>query len=686
MRVRIVYRAGEVLPSAGSFPGKGEALWKSLLVTKGDLLVFIDADLTRWGPHFVTGLLGPLLADEQVQLVKGFYTRVRTESDGSTSTEGGRVTELVARPLISLWWPELAGVVQPLAGEWAARRSLMESLSIPVGYGVELATLMDTSARYGLDAVAQVDLGSRAHRHQANHDLALMAAELLRGGRAARARRSASSRPADRCSGSSCARRRPGPAGIPAGPGRPSGHLRHRYAEQRGASVVTAGSASRAHRACCELGKQLVPAQSALIMGIVNRTPDSFFRPGLTWDESAAMERVHQVIAEGADIVDVGGVPAAPGAQVDAAEEIRRTAGFIGAVRAAYPDIVISVDTWRHEIRPSCLRGGRRPASTTAGAVSTSGWPTWPPSSEPGWSARMSGRQRPRTRPFRVAYADVMADVLDQTQRLARRAIEAGVEPERIIIDAAHDFGKNTWHSLEVTRRLDEMTETGWPVLVSLSNKDFVGETLNLPPEQRLPGTLAAPRCAPGSAPGSSARIRSPSHGRLWTWSRRSAATSRRPARSGDWPDRDHRSRPVPGAAVARPRADRRGPGPARVAQGLPGRCGRAAGRAGRTWLPSSAWPAETRAWTRARAARPGAVRTRADRSRQARPGLGPAAHPAVPRPAAAARARRAAARPGRIRRPAGSCTRSPRTSTGRDVRGARRSARAPPRSAWHCW
>jgi glucosyl-3-phosphoglycerate synthase len=175
----LVYRTSEVAPSAGSFPGKGEALWKSLLVAKGDLLVFVDADLTRWGPHFVSGLVGPLLADEQVHLVKGFYTRVRTESDGSTSTEGGRVTELVARPLISLWWPELAGVVQPLAGEWAARRGLMESLSIPVGYGVELATLMDTVSGYGLDAVAQVDLGSRAHRHQANHDLALMAAELL---------------------------------------------------------------------------------------------------------------------------------------------------------------------------------------------------------------------------------------------------------------------------------------------------------------------------------------------------------------------------------------------------------------------------------------------------------------------------------------------------------------------------
>jgi glucosyl-3-phosphoglycerate synthase len=175
----VVYRTAEVQPAAGSFAGKGEALWKSLLVTSGDLLVFVDADLTSWGPHFVSGLVGPLLAVPEVQLVKGFYTRVRTETDGSTSTEGGRVTELVARPLISLWWPELAGVVQPLAGEWAARRSLMESLPIPVGYGVELATLMDTAARYGLDAVAQVDLGSRAHRHQANHDLALMAAELL---------------------------------------------------------------------------------------------------------------------------------------------------------------------------------------------------------------------------------------------------------------------------------------------------------------------------------------------------------------------------------------------------------------------------------------------------------------------------------------------------------------------------
>jgi len=174
-----VHRARDIAPALGAYPGKGEALWKALLVTQGDLLVFIDADLTHWGTHFVTGLLGPLLADPGVQLVKGFYARLRTGTDGSASTEGGRVTELVARPLLSLWWPELGGVVQPLAGEWAARRGLMESLPIPVGYGVELSTLLDTAAGHGLEAIAQVDLDARAHRHQADHDLALMAAELL---------------------------------------------------------------------------------------------------------------------------------------------------------------------------------------------------------------------------------------------------------------------------------------------------------------------------------------------------------------------------------------------------------------------------------------------------------------------------------------------------------------------------
>ena len=239
------------------------------------------------------------------------------------------------------------------------------------------------------------------------------------------------------------------------------------------------------------LGRGTFPPEQPLLMGIVNRTPDSFFRPGVTWDETAAMERVHQVIAEGADIVDVGGIPAAPGAEVDVAEEIKRTAGFIAAVRASYPDVVISVDTWRHETGRAACEAGADLLNDSWG----------------GYDERLAevaaeygaglvcahvGRQQPRTRPFRVAYADVMADVLDRIELLAARALAAGVPADRIVIDAAHDFGKNTWHSLEITRRLAEMTATGWPVLVSLSNKDFVGETLNLPPEQRLHGTLAA--------------------------------------------------------------------------------------------------------------------------------------------------------------------------------------------------
>ncbi|MGO8955854.1 MAG: dihydropteroate synthase [Streptosporangiaceae bacterium] len=253
---------------------------------------------------------------------------------------------------------------------------------------------------------------------------------------------------------------------------------------------MTDGSQPRA-QGTLRLGRHWFPPGQPLIMAIVNRTPDSFYRPGLTWDETAAMDRVRRAIAEGADIIDIGGVPAAPGIQVDAPEEIRRIVSFIGAVRAAYPDLIISVDTWRHE-------AGRAACAAGADLINDS-WGGFDPRLAEvaaefgaGLVCAHAGPQEPRTRPFRVAYADVMADVLDKTQRLARRAIESGVQPERIIIDAAHDFGKNTWHSLEITRRLGEMTMTGWPVLVSLSNKDFVGETLNLPPDQRLPGTLAA--------------------------------------------------------------------------------------------------------------------------------------------------------------------------------------------------
>ena len=174
----VVHSVADVRPDLGVRAGKGEALWKSLFVTSADLLVFIDADLTDWGPHFVTGLVGPLLASDSTLLVKGFYDRQLDFGEG-VAAEGGRVTELVARPWLALNRPELSAVVQPLAGEWAVRRSQIERLSIPVGYGVEIATLVDTADGAGVDAVAQVDLGQRAHRHQNLHDLGAMAYELL---------------------------------------------------------------------------------------------------------------------------------------------------------------------------------------------------------------------------------------------------------------------------------------------------------------------------------------------------------------------------------------------------------------------------------------------------------------------------------------------------------------------------
>jgi glucosyl-3-phosphoglycerate synthase len=174
----VVHRSSEIRPDLGSFPGKGEAMWKSLFVTSGEVLVFMDADLVDWDTHFVPGLLGPLLTRPEVALVKGFYERPGAGA-GAGSLDGGRVTELVARPLIALHHPSLAGLVQPLAGEWAVRRSLFSTLPVPTGYAVELAALVDTVSLRGVDAIAQVDLGRRAHSHQALLDLGAMAVQIL---------------------------------------------------------------------------------------------------------------------------------------------------------------------------------------------------------------------------------------------------------------------------------------------------------------------------------------------------------------------------------------------------------------------------------------------------------------------------------------------------------------------------
>ncbi|MCD4533771.1 glucosyl-3-phosphoglycerate synthase [Nocardioides sp. cx-169] len=174
----VVHRSSEIRPDLGSVGGKGEAMWKSLFVTTGDVLVFMDADLLDWDTHFVPGLLGPLLSAPDVALVKGFYERPLLAGEGGP-LDGGRVTELVARPVLALEYPELAGLVQPLAGEWAVRRSLFETLWVPTGYAVELAALIDTLAARGSEAIAQVDLGRRAHAHQGLLDLGAMATQIL---------------------------------------------------------------------------------------------------------------------------------------------------------------------------------------------------------------------------------------------------------------------------------------------------------------------------------------------------------------------------------------------------------------------------------------------------------------------------------------------------------------------------
>ncbi|WP_035798781.1 glucosyl-3-phosphoglycerate synthase [Kitasatospora mediocidica] len=184
---RVVHRDA-ILPRLPAVPGKGEVLWRSLLVTSGEIVCFVDADLREFDPAFVSGIVGPLLTDPAIQLVKAMYDRpLALPMSGSAAGEGavdptggGRVTELVARPLLNLHWPQLAGFVQPLGGEYAARRSLLERLHFPTGYGVELGLLVDALELAGLDALAQVDVGVRHHRHQDGQALGRMAATIYR--------------------------------------------------------------------------------------------------------------------------------------------------------------------------------------------------------------------------------------------------------------------------------------------------------------------------------------------------------------------------------------------------------------------------------------------------------------------------------------------------------------------------
>lgn len=236
-----------------------------------------------------------------------------------------------------------------------------------------------------------------------------------------------------------------------------------------------------------------LPAQDrALVMAIVNRTPDSFYDKGAAFADDAAMARVDAVVAEGADIVDIGGVKAGPGAEVDTAEEIRRVVPFVAAVRDRYPDVIISVDTWRGEVGELAVAEGADLLNDT--------WSGHDPAlaevaaaTGVGIVCSHTGQAVPRTRPHRVRYPDIVADVLAEVCGQAQRLVELGVPREGILIDPTHDFGKNTFHGLTLLRRCAELVATGWPVLMALSNKDFVGEALGVGAvTDRLEGTLAA--------------------------------------------------------------------------------------------------------------------------------------------------------------------------------------------------
>lgn len=239
-----------------------------------------------------------------------------------------------------------------------------------------------------------------------------------------------------------------------------------------------------------------MPKPLAQVMAIVNRTPDSFYDKGATFAADKALSRIDDAVAAGATIIDIGGVKAGPGDEVTVAEETERVVPLIAAARTRHPDVTISVDTWRAQVAEAAIGAGADLINDT--------WAGFDPElvevaghHRVGYVCSHTGGVTPRTRPHRVHYDDVVADVIAETTALAERAVAAGVPEERIFIDPTHDFGKNTYHGLELLRRVDELVATGWPVLMALSNKDFVGETLNrglygADITERVPGTLAA--------------------------------------------------------------------------------------------------------------------------------------------------------------------------------------------------
>jgi dihydropteroate synthase len=239
------------------------------------------------------------------------------------------------------------------------------------------------------------------------------------------------------------------------------------------------------------LGAKAWPPGTFGIMAVINRTPDSFFDRGATRDFGPALDAASRAVADGAEIVDIGGVKAGPGDEVTPAAEIDRVAGLVAAVRERHPDVVISVDTWRAEVAEVVAEAGADLLNDAWGG-------TDPRLAEvaarygTGLVCSHAGGLPPRTRPHRPAYGDVVHEVTGYVTEYAERAVAGGVPPDSVLVDPAHDFGKNTWQSLEVTRRLGELTGTGWPVLAAVADKDFIGESLGLPVGERAEGTIAA--------------------------------------------------------------------------------------------------------------------------------------------------------------------------------------------------
>lgn len=241
-----------------------------------------------------------------------------------------------------------------------------------------------------------------------------------------------------------------------------------------------------------------------LVMAVVNRTPDSFYAAARFDDDAGADAAVDRAVEEGADLVDLGGVRAGRGPRVDAAEEAARVIPLVERVRARHPELLVSVDTWRADVARAAARAGADLINDT--------WAGHDPAlvevaAEHGLGVVCShtGGAAPRTDPLRVAYTSpqhdaerddpldaVTADVVATLRAAAARAAALGVDPASVLVDPTHDFGKNTWHSLHLVRRTEAVVALGYPTLMAFSRKDFVGETLGLPVEERLEGTLAA--------------------------------------------------------------------------------------------------------------------------------------------------------------------------------------------------